>query len=67
MMAGVEAIHSVTGAIDMIVCVAAEHVDGIEKARVDWPGLPGSPKCRRMSFWSVSWDEGAIAGKLSIC
>lgn len=40
-MAAVEAIHSVTGAIDMIVCVAAEHVDGIESARVELAGLPG--------------------------
>ena len=40
-MAAVEAIHSVTGAIDMIVCVAAEHVEGIEKARVELAGLAG--------------------------
>ena len=40
-MAGVEAIHSVTGAIDMIVCVAAEHVDGIESTRVELAGLAG--------------------------
>jgi hypothetical protein len=25
----------------MIVCVAAEHVDGIESARVELAGLPG--------------------------
>ena len=37
----VEAIHSVTGAIDMIVCVAAEHVEGIEKVRVELAGLAG--------------------------
>ncbi len=37
----VESIHSVTGVIDMIVCVAAEHVEGIEKARVELAGLPG--------------------------
>lgn len=37
----VEAIHSVTGAIDMIVCVAAEHIEGIEKARVELAGLAG--------------------------
>jgi hypothetical protein len=37
----VEAIHSVTGAIDMIVCVAAEHVEGIEQARVELAGLAG--------------------------
>jgi DNA-binding Lrp family transcriptional regulator len=37
----VEAIHSVTGPIDMIVCVAAEHVEGIEKVRVELAGLAG--------------------------
>jgi Lrp/AsnC family transcriptional regulator, leucine-responsive regulatory protein len=37
----VEAIHSVTGAIDMIVCVAAEHVEGIETARDKLASLPG--------------------------
>lgn len=37
----VEAIHSVTGAIDMIVRVAAEHVDGLEKARAEVAGLAG--------------------------
>src|SRR5262245_8418012 len=41
MIPTVEAIHSVTGVIDMIVCVAAEHVDGIEKARVELAGLAG--------------------------
>ena len=41
MMAAVETIHSVTGSIDMIVCVAAEHVDGIEKIRVELAGLAG--------------------------
>jgi Lrp/AsnC family leucine-responsive transcriptional regulator len=41
MMAAVETIHSVTGPIDMIVCVAAEHVDGIEKIRVELAGLAG--------------------------
>lgn len=40
-MAPVEAIHSVTGAIDMIVFVASEHVDGIERARVELAGLAG--------------------------
>ena len=40
-MGWVEAIHSVTGVIDMIVCVAAEHVDGIERARVELAGLDG--------------------------
>lgn len=37
----VEAIHSVTGAIDMIVRIAAEHVDGLEKARAEVAGLAG--------------------------
>lgn len=37
----VEAIHSVTGAIDMIVRVAAEHVDGLERARAEVAGLAG--------------------------
>ncbi|MFC3712759.1 Lrp/AsnC family transcriptional regulator [Sphingoaurantiacus capsulatus] len=37
----VEAIHSVTGAIDMIVRVAAEHVDGLERARAEVAGLSG--------------------------
>jgi len=40
-IAEVEAIHSVTGVIDMIVCVASEHVDGIERARVELAGLAG--------------------------
>ena len=40
-MPTVEAIHSVTGAIDMIVCVAAEHVEGIERTRVELAGLAG--------------------------
>ena len=40
-LAAVEAIHSVTGAVDMIVRVAAEHVDGIERARAEIAGLPG--------------------------
>lgn len=40
-MAAVEAIHSVTGVIDMIVCVASEHVDGIERARAELAGLAG--------------------------
>src|SRR5687767_906155 len=40
-MAAVEAIHSVTGAIDMVVCVAAEHVDGIENARAELAALAG--------------------------
>jgi Lrp/AsnC family transcriptional regulator, leucine-responsive regulatory protein len=40
-IATVEAIHSVTGPIDMIVTVAAEHVEGIEKVRVELAGLAG--------------------------
>lgn len=40
-IAEVEAIHSVTGAIDMIVCISAEHVDGLEKARAQVAGLAG--------------------------
>lgn len=41
MVPTVEAVHSVTGAIDMIVRVSAEHVDGIEKARAEVAGLAG--------------------------
>ncbi len=41
MVPTVEAIHSVTGAIDMIICVAAEHVDGIEAARAEVASLAG--------------------------
>lgn len=41
MIPTVEAIHSVTGAIDMIVRVGAEHVEGIERARVELAGLAG--------------------------
>jgi Lrp/AsnC family transcriptional regulator, leucine-responsive regulatory protein len=41
MVASVEAIHSVTGSIDMIIRVAAEHVDGIEKARAEVAGIMG--------------------------
>lgn len=37
----VEAIHSVTGAVDMIIRVAAEHVDGIEQARAEVASLAG--------------------------
>lgn len=37
----VESVHSVTGAIDMIIRVAAEHVDGIEKVRAEVAGLSG--------------------------
>lgn len=40
-MAAVEAIHSVTGVIDMIVCVGSEHVDGIERARAELAGIAG--------------------------
>jgi DNA-binding Lrp family transcriptional regulator len=41
MIAAVESVHSVSGAVDMIVHVAAEHVDGIEKARAEVSGLAG--------------------------
>jgi Lrp/AsnC family transcriptional regulator, leucine-responsive regulatory protein len=41
MIANVESIHSVTGAVDMIIRVAAEHVDGIEEARAEVAGLAG--------------------------
>lgn len=41
MVAAVESAHSVSGAVDMIVRVAAEHVDGIEKARAEVAGLVG--------------------------
>lgn len=41
MIATVEAVHSVTGAFDMIVLVAAEHIDGIEKARAEITGIAG--------------------------
>ena len=37
----VEAVHSVTGAFDLIVLVCAEHVEGIEKARAEITGLAG--------------------------
>jgi Lrp/AsnC family transcriptional regulator, leucine-responsive regulatory protein len=38
----VESIHSVTGdEVDMIIRVAAEHIDGIEKARAEVVGLAG--------------------------
>lgn len=37
----VEAIDSITGPIDMIVRVAAEHVDGIEKVRTELVLIPG--------------------------
>jgi hypothetical protein len=40
-MAAVETFHSVTGAIDMIVRVGAEHVDGIETARAEVAALAG--------------------------
>jgi DNA-binding Lrp family transcriptional regulator len=40
-IATVEAIHSVTGAVDMIIRVSAEHVEGIEKARAEVAGLAG--------------------------
>lgn len=41
MIPTVEAIHSVAGAVDMIVRVSAEHIDGIEKARAEVAGLVG--------------------------
>lgn len=41
MLASVEAIHSVTGAIDMIVRVAADQIEGIERARAEVAGLTG--------------------------
>lgn len=37
----VEAMHSVTGPVDMIVRIAADHVEGIEKARAEIAGLAG--------------------------
>jgi DNA-binding Lrp family transcriptional regulator len=37
----VEAIHSVTGSIDMIVRVGAAHVDGLEGARAEVAALAG--------------------------
>jgi Lrp/AsnC family transcriptional regulator, leucine-responsive regulatory protein len=37
----VEAMHSVTGNVDMIIRVAAEHIEGIEKARAEVAGLAG--------------------------
>jgi Lrp/AsnC family transcriptional regulator, leucine-responsive regulatory protein len=37
----VEAIDSVTGAVDMIIRVAADHVEGIEKVRAEVAGLAG--------------------------
>lgn len=41
MLSAVEAVHSVTGTVDMIVRVAAEHVEGIEKARAEVAALAG--------------------------
>jgi Lrp/AsnC family leucine-responsive transcriptional regulator len=40
-MPAVETFHSVTGAIDMIVRVGAEHVHGIETARAEVAALAG--------------------------
>lgn len=40
-LASVEAVHSVTGPIAMIVRVGADHVDGIEQARAAIAGLAG--------------------------
>ncbi len=37
----VECAHSVSGAVDMIVRVSSEHVDGIEKARSEMAGIVG--------------------------
>jgi Lrp/AsnC family transcriptional regulator, leucine-responsive regulatory protein len=37
----VEAIHSVTGTVDMIIRVTADHIDGIEKVRAEVAGLAG--------------------------
>lgn len=37
----VEAIDSITGPTDMIVRVAAEHIDGIEKVRTELVVIPG--------------------------
>jgi Lrp/AsnC family transcriptional regulator, leucine-responsive regulatory protein len=41
MIPAVEAIDSVTGAVDMIIRVAADHVEGIEKVRAEVAGLAG--------------------------
>ncbi len=41
MIPTVDAIDSVTGAVDMIIRVAAEHVEGIEKVRAEVAGLAG--------------------------
>lgn len=41
MISTVEAIHSVTGDVDMIIRISSEHVDGIEKARAEVAGLAG--------------------------
>ena len=41
MIPTVEAIDSVTGAVDMIIRVAAEHIEGIEKVRAEVAGLDG--------------------------
>jgi Lrp/AsnC family transcriptional regulator, leucine-responsive regulatory protein len=40
-LSSVEAIHSVTGTIDMIIRVAAQHIGGIEEARAEVAGLSG--------------------------
>lgn len=37
----VEAIDSITGPVDMVVRVAAEHIEGIETVRATLVGLPG--------------------------
>lgn len=38
-MAAVEAVHSVAGDVDLIVRLAAEHIDGIEMARAEIASL----------------------------
>lgn len=38
---GIDAMHSVTGPIDMIIHVVADHVDGIEQVRSTVAALPG--------------------------
>jgi Lrp/AsnC family transcriptional regulator, leucine-responsive regulatory protein len=41
LISAVESIHSVTGVVDMIIRVAAEHIDGIERARAEVAALAG--------------------------
>lgn len=40
-LTSVETVHSVTGAVDMLVRVSAEHIDGIEAVRGEVAGLAG--------------------------